>query len=54
MTDELKAERADLVRKLNARDGTPGYSQNVRAIKDRIAAIDSQLAEPAPDPEPNE
>lgn len=45
MTDTaaLTAEREDLQRKLSAREGKPGYGQNVEAIKARIAEIDKEL-----------
>jgi hypothetical protein len=34
------AEIDDLKRKLAARESMPGYEQNVRAIKERIAEIE--------------
>lgn len=39
----LKAERADLQRKLAARKDQPGYKQNCAAIEARLAVIEKEL-----------
>jgi hypothetical protein len=41
----LTTERADLQRKLEAREGQPGYGANVVAIKQRLAEIDALIAQ---------
>lgn len=41
MTDEQKAELAELKGKLDARKDRPGWSANCRAIKARIAEIEN-------------
>jgi hypothetical protein len=39
----LTAERDDLQRRLRARDGKPSFTDNVAAIKARLAEIDKEL-----------
>lgn len=41
--EELEAERADLQRKLKAREGLAGYTANIAAIKARLAEIEEEL-----------
>ena len=41
--DELTTLVADLKRKLKARENMPGYSQNVKEIKARVASAEQEL-----------
>lgn len=45
MTDlaALEAERTDLLRKLNAREGQPAYAGSVEMIRERLAAIENEI-----------
>jgi hypothetical protein len=45
MTDlaALEAERADLQRKLAAREGQPAYAESVVLIIERLAAIEEEI-----------
>lgn len=56
MADAVNVELEDLRCKLGAREGLPGFAENVAAIKARIAEIEAEEAAaavaPAPEPEP--
>lgn len=44
--DALTARKAELERKLRARDGKAGFIENVEAIKAMVEAIEAELAKP--------